>query len=87
MPRLSIDVSPQEHRQLKALAALKGVSIKEFVLRRILGDVPNISNTNEAEALAALMNVLEPRIEQARNGKTVRIDEGDLLARIKAKTL
>ncbi len=37
MSRISIDVSDQGHRKLKALAALRGQSIKDFVLERALG--------------------------------------------------
>ncbi len=37
MPRLSIDITAEEHQKLKAIAALKGQSIKEYVLNRTLG--------------------------------------------------
>ena len=33
MPRLSINIAPEEHRKLKAIAALKGESIKDYVLK------------------------------------------------------
>ena len=42
MPRLSIDISPEDHPKLKAIAALKGQSIKDYVLGRALGDVPSL---------------------------------------------
>ena len=38
MSRISIDVTTEEHQKLKAVAALKGLSIKEYVLERTLGD-------------------------------------------------
>ena len=38
MPRLSIDITPEEHQKLKAIAALKGESIKDYVLKRTLDD-------------------------------------------------
>ncbi|MCR9178537.1 MAG: antitoxin [Alphaproteobacteria bacterium] len=69
MPRLSIDITPEEHSRLKAIAALKGVSIKDIVLGRALGDVPAIENMSESDALAALSDFLKPRIEQARRGE------------------
>lgn len=69
MPRLSIEITPEEHSRLKAIAALKGVSIKEFVLGRALGDVPAIENMSDSEALSALSEFLKPRIEQARRGE------------------
>ncbi len=69
MPRLSIDITPEEHQKLKAIAALKGESIKDYVLKRILGDAPALNDLSEAEAVAALADFLRPRIEQARRGE------------------
>lgn len=69
MPRLSIDITPEEHQKLKAIAALKGESIKDYVLKRTLGDAPDLDNMNEEEAVAALADFLRPRIEQARLGE------------------
>ena len=62
MPRLSIDITDEEHRRLKASAALKGQSLKDYVVSRALAD------TLEADALSALTKVLKPRIEQADRG-------------------
>ena len=36
MPRLSIDITPEQHKRLKASAALCGQSIKDYVLERSL---------------------------------------------------
>ena len=69
MPRLSIDITPEEHQKLKAIAALKGQSIKDFVLKRTLGEAPAVNDMSEDEALEALSNFLKPRIEQARRGE------------------
>lgn len=66
MPRLSIDITAEEHQKLKAIAALKGQSIKDYVLHRTLGDTPALENMSEDEAIAALADFLEPRIKQAR---------------------
>ena len=68
MPRLSIDITPEEHQELKAIAALKGQSIKDFVLQRTLGEAPAVDGLSEDEALEALSDFLNPRIEQARRG-------------------
>ena len=68
MPRLSIDITPEEHQKLKAIAALRGQSIKEYVLKRTLGDAPALDDMSEAEAVSALADFLRPRIEQARRG-------------------
>ncbi len=68
MPRLSIDITAEDHQKLKAIAALKGESIKEYVLKRTLGDAPALDGMREDEAVAALADFLKPRIEQARLG-------------------
>lgn len=68
MPRLSIDITPEEHQKLKAIAALKGESIKDYVLKRTLGDTPALDTLSEEEAVAALATFLGPRVEQAQRG-------------------
>lgn len=78
MPRLSIDLTPEEHQKLKAIAALQGESIKDFVLKRTIGDAPALDNMNESEALAALSDFLRPRIEQARRGELSSMTIADI---------
>ena len=36
MSRLTIDVTPEQHRTLKALAALEGKTMKQYALERLL---------------------------------------------------
>ena len=69
MPRLSIDITPEEHSRLKAIAALKGQSIKDFVLKRTLGAAPAVEDMSEDDALEALSEFLKPRIAQAQRGE------------------
>jgi hypothetical protein len=64
-----VDISPEDHQKLKAIAALKGQNIKDYVLGRALGDAPAIAGMSEDQAFMALANVLEPRIEHARRGE------------------
>lgn len=75
MSRISIDVTPEQHKRLKALAALRGKSIKEFVLERTLGQPDASSDLAELEAL------LDRRIAEAQaagpNARTV----GDVFKR------
>lgn len=78
MPRLSIDISPQDHQKLKALAALRGQSIKDYVLTRTLADAPGLDEMSEVEALAALSGFLEDRIGQARSGQLSTKSVGDI---------
>ena len=71
MPRLSIDISAHEHQQLKAMAALKGQSIKDYVLSRALVDMPDPATMTDEEAMAALKALLAPRLADAKAGRTV----------------
>ncbi|MDA7876790.1 hypothetical protein N9A89_01845 [Akkermansiaceae bacterium] len=36
MSRLSIEIEPEQHRQIKTLATFAGMSIKEFILTKTL---------------------------------------------------
>ena len=69
MPRLSIDITSEEHSRLKAIAALKGQSIKDFVLNSTLGEAPAVEDMSETQALDTLSEFLKPRIEQAQRGE------------------
>lgn len=62
MKRISIEVTEQEGHRLKAMAALQGKSIKEFVLASTIG-------TDEGRALAELEALLRKRAEQVNAGK------------------
>ena len=62
--RLSIEVTPEQHQRLKAVAALRGKSIKDYVLDRVLPEVPA---PDEDEALRQLETFLEPRIKAAQD--------------------
>jgi len=61
--RISIDVTPGQHKRLKAMAALAGKSIKDYVLERTL------LQSDEDLALQELESLLAPRIESARSGR------------------
>ena len=55
MPRLSIDITTEEHKKLKAIAALKGQSIKEYVLEKSLHGIP-VSENKSVKELEAFLN-------------------------------
>lgn len=61
MSRISIDVTEEEHRRLKALAALQGVTLKEYMLQRVLAS----REESEEKALAELGAFLHARIRRA----------------------
>ncbi|MGD8911635.1 MAG: DUF1778 domain-containing protein [Candidatus Thiodiazotropha sp.] len=61
--RLSIEVTQEQHKRLKAAAALQGKSIKDYVLERTL---PGLE---EQTALQDLEAFLKPRIDAAKKGQ------------------
>ena len=65
MSRISIDVTPEEHQKLKAMAALTGKSIKDYVIERTLGAE---GDSREAAALKELEMLLDERIRSAERG-------------------
>lgn len=64
MTRLSIELTEQQHQQIKATAALQGKSLKEYAVERLLP-----MTEDETKAMAELKALLLPRIERARRGE------------------
>lgn len=66
MSRISIEVTPNQHKRLKTLAALSGKSLKEYMLEKTLpvGD-------DEEEAIQELSALLKPRLAEAKRGEFV----------------
>lgn len=62
MNRISIDVTLEQHQKLKALAALKGRTIKQFALESTLG-------AQAQDDLEALESLLDERIADAKRRK------------------
>ena len=67
MSRISIDVTDDEHKKLKAMAALRGKSIKDFVLERTL-----VTNASDDAALRELEELLDSRIRAVQAGSVSR---------------
>ena len=64
MSRLSIDLTPEQHQKIKAVAAMQGKSIKEYVLNQILP-----TSSDEEMALHELEALLDERVKSANAGK------------------
>lgn len=64
MSRLVIDVSGEQHQQIKALAALQGKTIKDLILGKLFKDL-NIDD--EQNAWGELETLLASRIEEAEH--------------------
>ena len=83
MSRLSIEVTPEQHQRLKAVAALSGMTIKEYVLARVLPPVPEQEDLSEEEALHRLEAFLKPRVEAAQRGEVVNISVEEIFAEVR----
>jgi len=75
--RISIDVTDQEHQRLKAMAALQGKSIKDFVLARTIGE-----EALDAD-VAQLEELLNKRLQNARAGGVSQRSVGDIFEQVK----
>ena len=64
MSRLTIDLTPEQHQKIKAIAAMQGKSIKEYVLNQILP-----TSSDEEMALHELEALLDERVKSAKAGK------------------
>ncbi len=82
MSRLSIEISPEQHQKIKALAALQGKSIKDFILGKLFS-----TNEDEQTAMEQLEELLLARIKQAKgspaSSKTVQQITDDVLKKDK----
>jgi len=75
MSRISIDVTDDEHKKLKAIAALRGKSIKDYVLERTLG-----TGESDNAALQELEKLLDNRIRAAQAGAVSRRTPSEVFA-------
>jgi len=85
MSRLSIEMTPDQHQRLKAVAALSGKSIREYVLDRVLPPLHTGEDISEMEALHQLELFLKPRIEAAERGETVSKSVMDVFNEVAAE--
>ncbi len=54
MSRLTIEIDPQQHRQIKTLATFAGMTIKEFVIAKTLGSSEPVRQ-NEGDTTETLL--------------------------------
>jgi hypothetical protein len=69
--RLSIEVTPEQHQRLKAVSALQGRSIKDYVLERVFQPLSETSSADADQALRQLEAFLKLRIDAVEQGKIV----------------
>ena len=81
--RLSIEVTPEHHQRLKAIAALSGKTIKDYILERVLPSLPETDALSEAEALHQLEILLKPRIAAAERGEVLAKSVEQIFAEVR----
>jgi uncharacterized protein (DUF1778 family) len=83
MSRLSIEVTPEQHQRLKAIAALHGQTIKDYILACALPSLPAQEALSEEETLRQLEEFLQPRIEAAERGEIVNQSVTEIVNELK----
>jgi len=83
MSRLSIEVTAEQHQRLKAMAALSGQTIKDYILARALPPLPDRESLSETEALQQLEAFLQPRLEEAARGEVVNQTVTEIIDELK----
>ena len=86
MTRLSMDVTPEQHQRLKAIAALYGQTLKDYILERTLPRLPQIESLSEEEALQRLETFLRPRVAEAERGEVVESSVEQMFAAARRDT-
>ena len=74
MSRLTIDITDQQHKNLKALAALQGKIIKQYALERLFPDA-----TSGDQAWLELKSLLDEPINDGLAGKISTKSIGNIL--------
>ncbi|MEZ5690349.1 MAG: antitoxin [Rickettsiales bacterium] len=82
MSRLSIEISDHQHQKIKAMAAISGLSIKDYILEKTLPTQDEAYNKEEIEALERLKEFLAPRIKAAKRGEFLDISLNEILSEI-----
>ena len=83
MKTIHINVDEAQHQQLKALAALQGKSIKDFVLERTLGS--GDLTPDEAAALVELEELLDRRLRRAQSEGVSTTTVGEIFEQVIAE--
>ncbi len=67
MSRLSIEITPEQHNIIKAMALLNGLNIREYVIKQLFKDSENIKNPNK-QLKAAIVEAqkLEKKVKSGK---------------------
>lgn len=79
MSRLSIEIPDQQHQQIKAMAAISGLSLKDYILEKTLPVQEETYTEDELSALRELEKFLAPRIAEVERGEASFIGIEDII--------
>lgn len=65
MSRLTIDLTDEQHKHLKAVAALEGKTMRQFAVERLFPAAAGSGISDEDQAWEELKELLNSRIEEA----------------------
>ena len=83
MSRLSIELTPEQHEQLRTLAALHGQTLKNYILERTLPHFQQKERLSGDGTLLRLEAFLKPRIAQATRGEVVKDSVKQIFAAVR----
>jgi hypothetical protein len=81
MSQISIEVTPDQHRRLKAVAALNGQSINDYILSQ---SIPSEGIAPE-NPLQPLESFLRQRISQAEDGRISDLSVSEIWTEVQRK--
>jgi len=79
MSRLSIEIPDHQHQQIKAMAAINGLSLKDYILERTLSPAEEPYSDEELYALEQLNKFLAPRIAEVERGNFSYVSMQDII--------
>ncbi len=65
MPKVTLEITSEQHDQLKAMAEFHRLSVEEYILESTLQPQQERLTPDEEEAMQELAKFLRPRIEEA----------------------
>ncbi len=80
MSRLSIEISEQQHQKIKAMAAISGLSIKNYILEKTLSPEEEPYSPEELVALKKLEEFLRPSLEAVERGEYFEVTMEEIIA-------
>jgi hypothetical protein len=69
MSRLTVELTGEQHQQIKAMAAVQGKSMKEYVLEKLF---PVSPSSDDRQAWKTLQTLLSKRVAEAEDGAISR---------------